>query len=267
MKIRLAAAAIAVLALATPIRRASWLGRISGRRILADRDGRARQSRRAARPDPGPRGPAGLGGGAGAADPDPARRPHPGGGAARNAGDGARPSPSQCRPAGDEDRAAGRRPPHLRSLSGTQLSRLEDSPSGWRARRPRSSCRRAGGSMPGSTPRTCSASRCWSGRSSCSTCACSGSGAGCRWRCWARRRSRSPRRGSGSPSSPAPLLFIVQASEYVANPFLYVKFAAILVGLVNVAALRLGGRLDRRQLRPAARCGGRSSPCSPGSPR
>ncbi len=36
-------------------------------------------------------------------------------------------------------------------------------------------------------------------------------------------------------------LFAVQATEYVANPFLYVKFAAILLGLVNVAALRLAG--------------------------
>ncbi len=33
-------------------------------------------------------------------------------------------------------------------------------------------------------------------------------------------------------------LFAVQATEYVANPFLYVKFGAILVGIVNVAALR-----------------------------
>ena len=37
-------------------------------------------------------------------------------------------------------------------------------------------------------------------------------------------------------------LFTVQASEYVANPLLYVKFAAIGVGLANVAALRLAGR-------------------------
>lgn len=37
-------------------------------------------------------------------------------------------------------------------------------------------------------------------------------------------------------------LLSVQATEYVANPFLYVKFAAVLVGLVNVAALRLAGR-------------------------
>ncbi|MGZ8336281.1 MAG: DUF6644 family protein [Allosphingosinicella sp.] len=37
-------------------------------------------------------------------------------------------------------------------------------------------------------------------------------------------------------------LLTVQATEYVANPFLYVKFAAILVGLLNVAALRLAGR-------------------------
>ena len=36
-------------------------------------------------------------------------------------------------------------------------------------------------------------------------------------------------------------LFAVQAGEYVDNPFLYVKFAAILIGLVNVAALRLAG--------------------------
>jgi hypothetical protein len=36
-------------------------------------------------------------------------------------------------------------------------------------------------------------------------------------------------------------LFIVQATEYVANPFLYIKFGAILVGLVNVAVLRLAG--------------------------
>jgi hypothetical protein len=36
-------------------------------------------------------------------------------------------------------------------------------------------------------------------------------------------------------------LLSVQATEYVENPFLYVKFAAILVGLVNIAALRLAG--------------------------
>ena len=37
-------------------------------------------------------------------------------------------------------------------------------------------------------------------------------------------------------------LLTVQAKEYVANPLLYVKFAAILVGLINVAALRMAGR-------------------------
>jgi hypothetical protein len=37
------------------------------------------------------------------------------------------------------------------------------------------------------------------------------------------------------------LLFTVQATQYVANPLLYIKFAAILVGLVNVVVLRLGG--------------------------
>ena len=36
-------------------------------------------------------------------------------------------------------------------------------------------------------------------------------------------------------------LFVVQAGEYLANPFLYVKFGAVLVGLVNVAALRTAG--------------------------
>ena len=36
-------------------------------------------------------------------------------------------------------------------------------------------------------------------------------------------------------------LLSVQATEYVANPFLYVKFTAILVGLANVAALSLAG--------------------------
>ena len=36
-------------------------------------------------------------------------------------------------------------------------------------------------------------------------------------------------------------LLAVQATEYVANPFLYIKFAAILVGLANIAALRLAG--------------------------
>lgn len=36
-------------------------------------------------------------------------------------------------------------------------------------------------------------------------------------------------------------LFAVQASEYVANPFLYIKFAAIAVGLVNIIVLRLAG--------------------------
>lgn len=33
-------------------------------------------------------------------------------------------------------------------------------------------------------------------------------------------------------------LFTVQAEDYAANPFLYIKFAAILLGLVNLAALR-----------------------------
>ncbi len=47
-------------------------------------------------------------------------------------------------------------------------------------------------------------------------------------------------------------LLAVQATEYVANPFLYIKFAAILLGLVNVAVLRLAGdwtdeRLARRR--------------------
>lgn len=36
-------------------------------------------------------------------------------------------------------------------------------------------------------------------------------------------------------------LLSVQASDYAANPFLWVKFAAILVGLANIAALRLAG--------------------------
>jgi hypothetical protein len=48
------------------------------------------------------------------------------------------------------------------------------------------------------------------------------------------------------------MLLVVQATEYVANPFLYVKFGAILVGLANVAVLRLAvdwtdDRLTRRQ--------------------
>jgi hypothetical protein len=46
-------------------------------------------------------------------------------------------------------------------------------------------------------------------------------------------------------------LFAVQATEYVANPFLYIKFGAILVGLVNVAALRLAG--DWTDERPSRR--------------
>jgi hypothetical protein len=37
-------------------------------------------------------------------------------------------------------------------------------------------------------------------------------------------------------------LLTVQATEYVANPLLYVKFAAIGLGLANVAALHLAGR-------------------------
>lgn len=47
-------------------------------------------------------------------------------------------------------------------------------------------------------------------------------------------------------------LLSVQATEYAANPFLYIKFAAIAVGLVNIVLLRLGGdwtdeRLGRRR--------------------
>lgn len=37
------------------------------------------------------------------------------------------------------------------------------------------------------------------------------------------------------------LLLTVQATEYVANPLLYVKFGAILVGLANLGLLRLAG--------------------------
>lgn len=36
-------------------------------------------------------------------------------------------------------------------------------------------------------------------------------------------------------------LLSVQATDYVPNPFLYVKFGAILVGLANLAVLRLAG--------------------------
>lgn len=36
-------------------------------------------------------------------------------------------------------------------------------------------------------------------------------------------------------------LLSVRATEYVANPFLFIKFGAILIGLVNLAALRLAG--------------------------
>ncbi len=47
-----------------------------------------------------------------------------------------------------------------------------------------------------------------------------------------------------------PLLLIVQATEYVANPFLYLKFGAILVGLLNVALLRLASDwTDERRVR------------------
>lgn len=38
-----------------------------------------------------------------------------------------------------------------------------------------------------------------------------------------------------------PLLLIVQATQYVSNPFLYIKFGAILVGLANLVALRFAG--------------------------
>jgi hypothetical protein len=48
-----------------------------------------------------------------------------------------------------------------------------------------------------------------------------------------------------------PLLLIVKATEYVENPFLFWKFGAILVGLANVAALRLMG--DWRDDRLAGR--------------
>ncbi len=47
--------------------------------------------------------------------------------------------------------------------------------------------------------------------------------------------------GLGIAFVTGPLLLIVQATEYVANPFLYIKFAAILVGLVNIAVLRFAG--------------------------
>lgn len=37
------------------------------------------------------------------------------------------------------------------------------------------------------------------------------------------------------------MLLTVQATEYVANPFLYLKFGAILIGLANLGLLRLAG--------------------------
>ena len=37
------------------------------------------------------------------------------------------------------------------------------------------------------------------------------------------------------------LLLSAQAREYVANPFLYIKFAAIALGIVNIAALHFSG--------------------------
>jgi hypothetical protein len=36
-------------------------------------------------------------------------------------------------------------------------------------------------------------------------------------------------------------LLSVQASEYFANPFLYLKFGAIVLGLLNIVALRMAG--------------------------
>jgi hypothetical protein len=42
-----------------------------------------------------------------------------------------------------------------------------------------------------------------------------------------------------APSGAA--LLTVQAGEYLANPLLYVKFGAILLGLLNILALRLAG--------------------------
>lgn len=42
-------------------------------------------------------------------------------------------------------------------------------------------------------------------------------------------------------------LLVVQATEYASNPLLYVKFGAILVGLINLAALhRVGDWTDDR---------------------
>ena len=37
------------------------------------------------------------------------------------------------------------------------------------------------------------------------------------------------------------LLLSAQATEYVSNPFLYIKFAAIALGILNIAALHIGG--------------------------
>ena len=58
--------------------------------------------------------------------------------------------------------------------------------------------------------------------------------------------------GLGLAAISGAALFVVQASEYLANPFLYAKFGAIAVGLLNILALRLAGdwtddRLARRR--------------------
>lgn len=47
--------------------------------------------------------------------------------------------------------------------------------------------------------------------------------------------------GLGLAFATGPLLLTVRATEYVENPFLFAKFGAILVGLANLAWLRMAG--------------------------
>lgn len=169
------------------------------------------------------------------------RRPHPGSGAARHPRRRARPSPPQPSAHGNEDRATGGREPHLRSLSRTQLSGLE-SFAAWLEATPLARFLQDWGWIyAGVNTAHVLGIALLVGAIVVLDLRLLGLWRSVPVASLARPTVTVAATGLVLALTTGPMLLMVQATEYVANPFLYVKFGAILVGLLNLGLLRLAG--------------------------
>ena len=265
MRIRLAAAAIAALALATPSAAHHGWARLSGCRILADRHRRERQSRRAARPDAGARRAGRSGTWCWRRRPGTSAPASPLAAVPRGTRVTARGHRHRDRrAAGDEDRAPDRRQPHLRSLSGTQLSALEAFALWLEGTPPALFLQESGWLYAGVNTLHVLGIALLVGAIVVLDLRLLGL-----WRTVPVAMLGPPAVAVASAGLALAVvsgaaLFAVQATEYVANPFLYVKFARDPGRPRQRGGPSPRGRLDRRSLRPPARAWRGSSRCSPG---